>query len=60
MSARIDRIIFGAYDKKYGLEVSQYLKLNEKGFNHKAEVISGVMQKECSEILTNFFKVKRG
>lgn len=60
MSARIDRIFFGAYDKKYGLEVSQYLKLNEKGFNHKAEVIGGVMQKECSEILTNFFKVKRG
>ena len=59
LSSRIDKIYFGAFDKKYGLEVSKYNELNEKGFNHKAEVIGGILEKECGEILTKFFKVKR-
>ena len=59
LSSRIDKIYFGAYDKKYGLEVEKYKELNEKGFNHKAEVVGGILEKECSEILTKFFKVKR-
>lgn len=58
MSARIDKIYFGAYDKKYGMEVEKYLELNEKGFNHKAEILGGIMEEECSSILTKFFKVK--
>lgn len=60
LSARIDKIYFGAYDKKYGIEVEQYKILNEKGFNQKAEVVGGILENECGDILTNFFKVKRG
>jgi len=59
LSSRIDKIYFGAYDKKYGMQVEKYLELNEKGFNHKAEVCGGILEKECGEILTKFFKVKR-
>lgn len=59
LSSRIDKIYFGAYDKKYGLEVQKYKELNEKGFNHKAEIQGGILEEECSSLLTNFFKVKR-
>jgi len=59
LSSRISKIYFGAFDKKYGLQVEKYKELNEKGFNHKAEVQGGILEKDCSEILTNFFKVKR-
>ena len=59
LSSRIDNIYFGAYDKKYGMEVEKYLELNEKGFNHKANIQGGILEKECSHILTEFFKVKR-
>lgn len=59
LSSRIDNIYFGAYDKKYGMQVEKYFELNEKGFNHKASIQGGILEKECSEILTNFFKVKR-
>lgn len=59
MSARIDEIYFGAFDDRFGLEVDKYNELNDKGFNHKAIVEGGILEKECSEILTKFFKVKR-
>lgn len=59
LSSRIDKIYFGAYDKKYGMEVEIYKELNKKGFNHKAEIKGGILEKECSEILTKFFKNKR-
>jgi len=59
LSSRMDNIYFGAYDKKYGLEVEKYKELNEKGFNHKANVIGGVLEEKCGSLLTNFFKVKR-
>lgn len=59
LSSRIDNIYFGAYDKKYGMQVENYEKLNEKGFNHKAKIVGGILEENCSEILTKFFKAKR-
>ena len=59
LSSRISNIYFGAYDKKYGLEVNKYNELNSKGFNHTAKVVGGILEEECSKILTDFFKVKR-
>ena len=59
LSSRIDAIYFGAFDKKYGMQVENYEKLNEKGFNSKCYVEGGIKEKECSLLLTNFFKDKR-
>ncbi len=59
LSSRIDNIYFGAFDKKYGLEVEKYNELNEKGFNHKANVEGGILEEKCKNLLTNFFKNKR-
>lgn len=59
LSSRVAEICFGAYDKKYGLEVEKYEELNTKGFNHRAKVTGGILEQRCAELLTKFFKVKR-
>lgn len=58
-NARIRRVIFGAYDPKSG-GVDHGAKIfTHDQCHHKPEVIGGVMEKECSEILKDFFDKKR-
>ena len=52
LSARIKNIYFGAFDKKYG---TGYLA-QDNNFNHKSEIMGGVCQRECEELLSEFFK----
>lgn len=54
INSRIERVIFGAYDSKSG-SVESIINMFELPFNHKPEVVSGIMQKECSKILSDFF-----
>lgn len=55
LSARIDNVYFGAYDKKYSiLDVVPKIQ-----FNHKSNLVGGVMEKECSKILSDFFEELR-
>ena len=57
--ARISRLIFGAYDSKTGVCGSS-IKLNKQAcFNHRPEVIGGILEKDCSLLLKDFFKDKR-
>ena len=57
--ARINRIVFGAYDPKSGV-CGSCIDLKKEGFlNHKISVTGGILEKECSEILTRFFKSLR-
>lgn len=58
-NARIKRAVFGAYEKKSGCAESKYGILSDSGLNHNVEYTGGVMEKECSEILKNYFKAKR-
>lgn len=55
INSRIERVVFGAPDKKAGSFMS-VVNLGDLPYNHKPEICSGVLEKECSEILTNFFK----
>ena len=58
--ARISRLVFGASDPKSGAAGSLYDLPAERHFNHRIEVISGIMEKECSALLQNFFRHRRG
>ncbi len=53
--AKIRRVVFGAYDLKAGACGSVLNIVNNKNLNHRVEIIPGVMQKECSELISNFF-----
>jgi tRNA(adenine34) deaminase len=58
LSARFNRLIFGALDPKAGACGSVY-DLNEGLLNHQVLITNNVMNKECSAILTDYFKGKR-
>lgn len=55
INARIRRVIFGAWDPKNG-SCGSVANLFELPYNHRPELISGVLNEECSEVLTSFFK----
>ena len=54
VNARIKKLYFGARDEKNGAVVSK-IQLFENGFTHKPELEYGILEKECSDILSEFF-----
>ncbi len=58
INSRIDRVIYGADDKKAG-SVGSVTDLFELPYNHKPEVTRGVLSEECAEVLTSFFSKLR-
>ncbi|MFZ3578526.1 tRNA adenosine(34) deaminase TadA [Virgibacillus sp. DJP39] len=59
VQSRIKRVVFGAFDPKAGCAGSLMNLLNDSRFNHQVELESGVMEKECSKLLTDFFRELR-
>jgi len=58
--ARLPRLVFGARDPKAGAVGTLYDIPRDPRLNHAVEVTSGILEQECSEILTEFFRRKRG
>ncbi len=58
LNARIKKVYFGAYEAK-GRSLTDKLA-NANLVNHVIEVEGGVMEEECSSVLSNFFKQMRG
>ncbi len=59
IQSRLKRLVFGALDPKGGSVVSCQRMFEVKGYNHYPEVTIGIKEKECSDILTDFFKNMR-
>jgi tRNA(adenine34) deaminase len=59
LQSRIKRLVFGAWDKKAGAVGSVMDVIRDPRALTKVEVISGIMEKECSEVLSDFFNSKR-
>ncbi len=59
LQARVPRLVFGAMDPKAGACGSLYNLSQDPRLNHRIEVTSGVMAKECGAILSRFFKEMR-
>ena len=57
--SRISRLIFGARDPKAGAVFSVYNIGVDNKLNHSVEVIEGVFELECSDLLKEFFKARR-
>ncbi|WP_411719653.1 tRNA adenosine(34) deaminase TadA [Mycetocola sp.] len=56
LSARIPRVVFGAWDEKAGAAGSVYDVLRDRRLNHRVEVVAGVETDACSVLLTDFFR----
>ena len=59
VQARVDRVVIGCMNPKAGCAGSIINILDMKEFNHQVHTISGVLEVECSQMLTNFFKELR-
>lgn len=59
MHSRVDRVVFGASDHKTGVFGLRINNNNENFFKHNFEVSSGILEKQCSRLLVNFFKSRR-
>ena len=57
--SRIKRVVFGAWDQKAGAVGSVWDILRDPRALYQVEVISGVLEAECAELLHEFFKEKR-
>lgn len=56
VQSRIDKVVIGASSFKSGCGGTLLNILQNEAFNHQVEVVSGLMQEECTEILQRFFK----
>lgn len=59
IQARVPRLVFGAMDPKAGACGSLYDLSKDARLNHRIAVVSGVLGKECGDVLTKFFKALR-
>lgn len=56
VQARIDRVVYGTMNTKAGCAGSIYNLLEEPKFNHQVVLETGVLQEECSEMMSGFFR----
>ncbi len=59
IAARIQRLVFGARDLRFGGVRSKFRLADSDVLNHSVEVIEGVLAVECVELLRNFFESRR-
>jgi tRNA(adenine34) deaminase len=57
--ARVQRLVFGAYDPKTGGAESRYSIGNDGLLNHQLEITAGICEEECATLLKDFFRVRR-
>lgn len=58
--ARVKRLVYGAQEPRAGAVESQLQVLSQPFYNHRVEVVGGVLAEECSSVMKAFFARKRG
>jgi tRNA(adenine34) deaminase len=53
--ARVERLVFGAYDPKAGAVASLWDVVRDSRLNHRVEVTGGILEAECGQLLADFF-----
>ena len=59
VAARIERLVFGARDLRFGGVRSKFQVADSTVLNHQVEVVEGVLAVECVELLREFFEAQR-
>jgi tRNA(adenine34) deaminase len=58
--AKVERVVFGAWDDRAGMAGSVVDLLRHPRLNHRPEVLGGLMAEECGALLRQFFHARRG
>ncbi len=59
VAARVDRLVFGAWEPKTGAIGSLWDVVRDRRLNHRLEVVGGVLAEECAALLTGFMRLQR-
>ncbi len=59
VGARIERLVFGARDLRFGGVRSKFHLADSELLNHRVEIVEGVLAAECVELMKNFFEKRR-
>jgi tRNA(adenine34) deaminase len=59
VAARVQRLVFGARDLRFGGVRSKFRVADSELLNHRVEVVEGVMGAECAELMQRFFSSRR-
>jgi tRNA(adenine34) deaminase len=57
--ARVERVVFGAFDPKAGAIASLWDVVRDSRLNHRVEVMSGILADDCGQLLVDFFRSHR-
>lgn len=60
IQARIDRLVFGARDLRFGAVRSKFRLADSELLNHRVEIVEGVLGADCLALMKNFFSTRRG
>ena len=60
VAARLTEVVFGAYDDKVGAAGSAYDVVRDARLGGSVDVVGGVLENECQELLKEFFQSRRG
>ena len=58
VNARVSRVVYGAREPKWGA-IESLLRFESLGLNHKIEVVPGIREEECRELMRRFFRNRR-
>ena len=59
VNSRVDRLVYGSSESKFGAVESIFNVVNHKVLNHRMEVTAGVLEEECRNIMKDFFRMRR-
>jgi len=59
IQARVRRLVYGAHDERAGAVRSRFRVCDTDFLNHRIEVVSGVLEEECREVMQEFFRARR-
>ena len=60
VNARVQRLVFGAHDERFGAVESVFRICDNDSLNHRIEIVSGVLADECRALMREFFRARRG
>jgi tRNA(adenine34) deaminase len=59
VNARVARLVFGAYDLRFGAVETHFQLCTSEKLNHRIDVTSGVLEPECRQLMQDFFRQRR-
>lgn len=59
VNARVERLVFGAHDERFGAVESVFQICNTSSLNHQIDITKGVLAEECRKLMQDFFRARR-